>query len=283
MAEDHELYTIREIDETKIIRKVRARLGENVSQVPVKVIIKNVEKDVNSPAQETGSNQQSTTDNVQAKIRPVNGAETKEPVSNEENKDENSKGQDSAQQGQVVQDQIKVKPQREDMLHAAPPEEEDLNQKITGWNRDYGPVTITQICLYILSGLSFTLAVPMMVIGSINYANCPGGWFVPIYLIVGGCFGLALSSFMTGDIVLRYPTRLSRFTYSLFWISVIWHCIGLIMTIRLRSIQFHDWTIANYCDYLVYHFALYLSSGLIVAFIIIICILIFICVCHSSY
>ncbi|KAK2151207.1 hypothetical protein LSH36_372g02006, partial [Paralvinella palmiformis] len=142
----------------------------------------------------------------------------------------------------------------------------------------HGPFIRVSVCLLILSAIDFFLSIAMLVVGSIFYDKCRVSTLIPVYLIVGGSLGLVLATFLSGDILGTYKSHLTQCTYMMFWISVLWHCVGLIITIRIRHTQHTDPTAKDYCIYELYHFALYLSVVLTVGFVVLIAILIFICV-----
>ncbi|WAR00921.1 TM272-like protein [Mya arenaria] len=121
----------------------------------------------------------------------------------------------------------------------------------------------------ILIAIVLAIPVTMIVMGAVHKDNCPAERMIPIYLIVGGAFGIVknLSSLMQrcmnkdkedGD---EQNAKTNPFDSILNCFLFAWFIAGNVWIYRTKDEWTSDPVAANYCDPSLYWFAFWLTTS----------------------
>ncbi|XP_050417593.2 transmembrane protein 272 [Patella vulgata] len=133
---------------------------------------------------------------------------------------------------------------------------------------------VSTMCFTILLGIVIAIPVSMIAIGSIHISNCPAERYIPIYLIVAGCFGLwrNLTSFIPrfckddkeakGEEEGEKKSKSGRYLHLIDCFLLAWFIAGNVWIYQIYGhIDYTDPTSNDYCHHTVYTFAFWITTS----------------------
>nr|XP_053654296.1 transmembrane protein 272-like [Cherax quadricarinatus] len=129
--------------------------------------------------------------------------------------------------------------------------------------------------------ISVTIVIPvfMIIVGSLKMDECPAEPYIPIYLVVGGTFGV-LKNLLGFQGRLRRPLaeeeggdssdastpwhRRLKFTGSINFFLSVWFILGCVWVYRIYEPSYTP-SDRLYCDYSLYQFAFWLVTSVYIA------------------
>ncbi|XP_071521589.1 transmembrane protein 272-like isoform X2 [Panulirus ornatus] len=132
----------------------------------------------------------------------------------------------------------------------------------------------------VMIGVTIVIPVFMIIVGSLKMDACPAEPYIPIYLVVGGTFGVVknLLSFQgrlhrplaeedEGGEGADTPTpwhRRLQFTGSINFFLTVWFILGCFWVYRIYEPSYNSDSVF-YCDYTLYQFAFWLLTSVYIA------------------
>ncbi|KAK4329387.1 hypothetical protein Pmani_000243 [Petrolisthes manimaculis] len=130
----------------------------------------------------------------------------------------------------------------------------------------------------VMIGVTIVIPVFMIIVGSLKINECPAEPFIPIYLVVGGTFGVVkvLLSLQgpinrqlrdeengSGDNQIPWHRRL-QFSGSINFFLAVWFILGCVWVYRIYRPSY-DHSSWKYCDFSLYQFAFWLVTSVYIA------------------
>ncbi|CAL4066083.1 unnamed protein product, partial [Meganyctiphanes norvegica] len=135
-----------------------------------------------------------------------------------------------------------------------------------------------KIIISILFSIFIGFSPCMIIIGSLNWRNCPAQTFIPIWLVVNGITGIIFGIQIATHLIYGRPTRISAMVQDIFWainipFQTIWFIMGCVFVYEIFWPNYKLPYDEKYCDFLLYTFSywfLTISWGFVmVCFIVI--------------
>ncbi|KAG8181406.1 hypothetical protein JTE90_023569 [Oedothorax gibbosus] len=107
------------------------------------------------------------------------------------------------------------------------------------------PIVLSSLCFAALS----IVPIAMVVIGSLYLKECPVQPYIPIYLVVGGAFGIFY------NFISVYRRNTKSVSYNVFdgimnLFFVIWFIIGCVWVYSIKHVEFYVTTDSDYCHHM---------------------------------
>ncbi|KAK6173820.1 hypothetical protein SNE40_017211 [Patella caerulea] len=132
---------------------------------------------------------------------------------------------------------------------------------------------VSTMCFTILLGIVIAIPISMIAIGSIHLSDCPAERYIPIYLIVAGCFGLLrnLISFVPrfckddkegGEEEGEKKKKSGGYLHLIDCFLLAWFIAGNVWIYQLYGhINYTDSTSDEYCHSTLYLFAFWITTS----------------------